>query len=402
MKGLDTPLALRSSAPSAPSALKLFPPKTHRSGERCHLGAAGNRYHGGVTELKTSPVRSGPSWASRFTAIAPLAALVLLVVGLSWYSPDFRKPENFVNILNQWSFVGIVALGMTYVIILGGIDLSVGSMVGLLAGLGMWFMRRASLPLTAETGGEAGWGWSAGAALALGLAIMLVGGPLLGTLNGLLVAVGRLPAFIATLGGLAIYRSVILAMAKGSEIPPSVEAFERIGSAKTGLTVPLIESSRGKPLVVTVSILAFLGCAVVAEIVLRRTVFGRRVMAVGDNAVAARYAGVSIGWTTTMVYMISGLMCGVAAVLNASRNNSVSSSQAGLMWELDAIAAVVIGGTAMRGGKGSVLGTVVGVLMLGVIDNMLVILDVNDHIHGLVKGVIIIGAVLMQRSRGTR
>jgi len=340
------------------------------------------------------PHKSGKSILQHIAAAGPLAALVVLIAALSLYSPDFRKPENYINILNQWSFVGIVALGMTLVIILGGIDLSVGSMVGLLAGLGMHFMHIASAAPDAG-----GLGWGAAGSISIAVVTIILGGALLGAFNGALVGIGRLPPFIATLGGLAIYRSIILALAKGAEIAPSVESFEMFGSSKSGITVPLLLSSRGKPLILTIPILVFLGLAVVAQLLLKRTVLGSHLTALGDNPTAARYAGIRINRITTAVYTICGLCCGVAALLNASRMNSVSSSQTGLMWELDAIAAVVIGGTSMRGGQGSILGTVVGVLMLGVIDNMLVILDVNDHIHGLVKGVIIIAAVLMQRIR---
>ena len=354
------------------------------------------RYHRAVTASTTSQ-RSNTPLAARVAEFGPLVALTLLVVSLSVYSPFFRKPENYINILNQGSFVGIVALGMTLVIILGGIDLSVGSMVGLLAGLGMHFMQLAAA--APEAGGL---GWGPAGAIAIAFLTMLLGGALLGAFNGLLVSIGRLPPFIATLGGLAIYRSVILALARGAEIAPSVAAFEIFGSSNSGVTIPFILSSRGKPLILTVPILAFLGLAILVHLLLKRTVLGAQLTAIGDNSTAARYAGIRLNKVTVLVYMICGLCCGVAALLNASRMNSVSSSQTGLMWELDAIAAVVIGGTSMRGGRGSIFGTVVGVLFLGVIDNMLVILDLNDHLHGLAKGVIIIAAVLLQRSRAQR
>lgn len=352
--------------------------------------------------------------------LAPMIALVLLVVGLSMYSEHFRKPENFVKIVNQWSFVGIVAIGMTWVIIVGGIDLSVGSMVALLAGAGMIAMNRvyagqvwAALPADVQATtkladvlmtapAEVKGAVSVWPAMGVGAAIMVVGGGVLGLLNGLGVTVGRLAPFIATLGTMAIFRSVILASADGSEIRSSVEAFGELGKPSNGVVIPFLETSREKPLVATWAILIFIVLAVAAELSLRLTTFGRQALAIGDNAAAARYAGVRVGRVTTMVYVLCGLLCGVAALLNASRLNSVSSSQTGMMYELDAIAAVVIGGTSMRGGSGWIIGTVVGVLLLGVIDNMLLMLDVNVHLQGLVKGCIIIAAVLFQRSRGAR
>lgn len=375
--------------------------------------------------LATTSGAGGGAWRrGRALAVlgrlAPIIALVVLVVGLSLYSEHFRKPENFVKIVNQWSFVGIVAVGMTWVVIVGGIDLSVGSMVALLAGTGMIAMNRVyagqlleAMPADQRAGvtlesvllmapAEVKAAVSVWPSIGVGGTIMVVGGALLGLLNGAGVTIGRLAPFIATLGTMAIFRSVVLASADGSEIRSSVDAFGELGRPSNGLTIPFIESSRDKPLVATWGIITFLVVAVGAEVALRFTAFGRQVLAIGDNAAAARYAGIRVGRVTTLVYVLCGTLCGVAALLSASRLNSVSSSQTGTMYELDAIAAVVIGGTSMRGGSGWIIGTVVGVLLLGVIDNMLLMLDVNTHLQGLVKGCIIIAAVLFQRSRGGR
>ncbi len=369
----------------------------------------------------TAPAhRSSRALWAFLARLAPIVVLVLLVAGLSMYSEHFRKPENFVKIVNQWSFVGIVAVGMTWVVIVGGIDLSVGSMVALLGGVGMMAMNRVyagqlldALPGELRTGAtlenvllmapaEVKAAVSVWPSIGVGGAIMVVGGALLGLLNGLGVTVGKLAPFIATLGTMAIFRSMILASSDGSEIRSSVEAFGELGRPSNGITIPSIETSRGKPLVATWAILTFIVIAVAAELSLRFTTFGRHALAIGDNPAAAKYAGVRVNRVTTMVYVLCGLLCGVAALLNASRLNSVSSSQTGAMYELDAIAAVVIGGTSMRGGSGWIIGTVVGVLLLGVIDNMLLMLDVNVHLQGLVKGCIIIAAVLFQRSRGAK
>ncbi len=329
----------------------------------------------------------------------PLLALILLIAGTAIVEAAtvpadqraFLTARNFANILGQWSYVGVVAIGMTFVILLGGIDLSVGSMVALAAGAGVYTLNAAA-------------GWGAPAAIAAAAGVCVLGGVVLGAVNGVVIARGKVAPFVATLGTLAIYRSLILAPAEGSEIRSTVSAFGELG----GTTIPIpwfapdaFETGskhlfKWDALNVRLGVVFFLGLAAIAHVVLGRTVFGRRVYAIGDNAKAARYAGVRLSWVTIGVYAISGLTCGIAALLNASRLNSVSSSTLGLFYELDAIAAVVIGGTRLQGGAGRVFGTVVGVLIMGVVGNMLNMLQVSNFYHGLVKGLIIIAAVLVQ------
>ncbi len=321
---------------------------------------------------------------SLFLKLGPLLTLVLLVLAVSIASPDFRKPENFFNIVNQMSFVGIVAVGMTWVIILGGVDLSVGSAVALLGGLGIQVMN-----LVAQSSGSPALG------IAAGVSVMLLGGPLLGLVNGGVIVLGRVAPFIVTVGTMAAYRSIILYRADGGEIRSAVSAFGDFGSS--GLTLPFIQNSRGRAIELGWPTITFLSLAFFAEFLLRRTVLGRWVFAVGGNAVAARYAGVPVGRVNLIVYAFCGLMCGVAAILTSARLNSIASASIGQMYELDAIAAVVVGGASMNGGRGSVLGTVIGVLLLGVIGNTMTMLSIENHIQGLVKGCIIIGAVLIQR-----
>ncbi len=312
----------------------------------------------------------------------PVLALVLLIAGTAIVeyarvepgSRVFLTARNFNNLLGQWSFRGIIAVGMTFVIILGGIDLSVGSMVALAGGAAIY-----ALNASAEGGGSGG-------AIALACAVCIVGGLVMGLANGLIIAKGRIAPFVATLGTLAIFRSLIVAPAEGSEIRSIVPEFAKIGSA----TLPIGDVA------VRVNTLIFLACAGVAHAVLSWTVFGRQVYAIGDNPTAAGYAGIKIDRVTMGVYGIAGLSCGIAALLNASRLNSVSSSQLGLFYELDAIAAVVIGGTRLQGGAGRVFGTVIGIAIMAVVDNMLNMLGVSNFYHGLVKGLIILAAVLVQ------
>ncbi|MFZ4574047.1 MAG: ABC transporter permease [Phycisphaerales bacterium] len=345
----------------------------------------------------SSPIAAPPaarrSWRSILERFGPLVALLLLIAGtalVEWARVPaderaFLTARNFANILGQWSYVGLVAVGMTYVVILGGIDLSVGSIVALAAGAGVYALNAAAKS-----------GWSDRGAIACAALVCVAGGALLGLLNGLVIAKGRIAPFVATLGTLVIFRSLILAPAEGSEIRSQVSAFGDLGTIS--IPIPWIGPGGG-PLGLKIGVIAFLAIAVVSHVVLTRTVFGRRVFAIGDNAQAARYAGVHIPGTTVVVYAIAGLTCGLAAVLNAARLNSVSSSSLGLFYELDAIAAVVIGGTHLRGGAGRIFGTVVGVLILGVVSNMLNMLQVSNFYHGLVKGLIIIAAVLVQPRR---
>jgi ribose transport system permease protein len=330
-----------------------------------------------------------------------LLGLVLLVGLGCLISPDaFARPMNLVNILRQSSFVGIIAIGMTFVIILGGIDLSVGSMVALLGGLGIMAMN-----------GVAGEG-NAAIPIVVAAAVMLAGGPLLGLTSGVLIAKGRITPFIATLGAMAAFRSLSLAFADGGEYRSEVPAFNGLGTGTVDL--PLTDLPLHYPVV------CFIVVAVVAHLILRKTTFGLNIQAIGDNEKAARYAAVPVDRVRILTYGLSGLTCGIAALLISSRLNSVSSSQTGSLYELDAIAAVVVGGTRMNGGAGRIWGTVVGVLILGVISNLLNMLNSDVlgqvarglhltwtrldklniiHLQGLIKGVIIVAAVLLQRAR---
>lgn len=331
-----------------------------------------------------------------------LFALVLLIVGTAiveaWKVPvedrAFLKPQNFINILRQNSMWGIVAVGMTYVIILGGIDLSVGSMVALLGGSAIYAMNAV-----AESG------HSAPLAVWTAVGVCLVGGVILGLVNGLTISWGRIAPFVATLGTMAIFRSLILGPAKGSEIRASVPSYADLGSGL--LEIPFIHINKtaedpvGSSLMLPYPVLAFLASVIVGQLVLAFTSFGLKVYSIGDNHKAARYAGVHIGLVTTAVYAICGLSAGLAALLASSRLNSIASSSTGLFYELDAIAAVVIGGTRLQGGAGRVWTTAVGVLIIGVTTNMLTMLQIDTYYQNMVKGLIVIGAVLLQIRKPT-
>ncbi len=375
---------------------------------------------------KRPPGRWGMRARGLAERLAPLIALVVLIAATAlcehWMrgTSNFLKLENWRNIFLQQSFIGIVALGMTFVIISGGIDLSVGSMVAMAGGIGIWLMNTAinaagiiedvhsareigfDVPYTALRYHMAEWfvahQWAGHEMTGVWLAVggTLVVGLAAGVLNGLIIARGRVAPFIATLGGFAAYRSIAQAVADGGEFrSASANLYAIIGSK--GISVPWVHITPALELVIPYSVIIFLGLAVVGAVVLNKTRFGRYTIAIGSNERAAVYSAINVRRVKVLVYTLAGLTCGIAALLLGSRMNSISSSGSGSFYELDAIAAVVIGGTRMTGGAGTIFGTVIGVLILGVISNMLNFLEVSPYLQGLVKGVIIVAAVLVQR-----
>ena len=326
----------------------------------------------------------------------PAAALAALVIFTIVYEISTKgesilvKPENLLNILRQVSFVGIIAMGMTLVITLGGIDLSVGSLVAFLGGIGILLLNA----LLARGSQE----W---AGVTAAFALTLVAGTIAGVLNGLLVAKGKLAPFIATLGGLAAYRSLAMTLVAGGEYrSEGTGLFGALGAG--GIPIPGTNIAPRAPVPIPLlfpwPVLIFAIVALAAWIILNRTRLGRYIVAIGSNERSAIYSAVQVDRVKILTYGILGLCTGIAALLVASRLASISSSSSGTLYELDVIAAVVIGGTRMRGGAGTIVGTVIGVLILGVIQNMLNLLQVSVYLQGLVKGLVIIGAVLLQRT----
>jgi ribose transport system permease protein len=309
----------------------------------------------------------------------PLLALLVLVIISTILYPRFVELQNLLNILRQVSYTGIIALGMTFVIISGGIDLSVGSMTAFAGAFAILALNSATQGLMMFSPTWLGLALSILAAVGASFAIALAAG----FVNGFLVTKGRIAPFIVTLGTMAIFRSLTLYVGKAGE-------FRSVNSSygEMGMSVVL-----GIPLPVWI----FFILAVILSIVLERTKFGRYVCAVGSNEKVARYSAINVDRVRLISYVIVGLMVGITAVLISARLNSLSSTNAGKDYEMDAIAAVVIGGTAMTGGKGSIWGTVIGAIILGIINNMLNMLGVSPYLQGLVKGIVIIGAVSIQR-----
>ena len=284
---------------------------------------------------------------------------------------------NWLNILRNNAPVGIIALGMTFVIISGGIDLSVGSTLVAVGAMVMMVVDGSA------TGLLAGMGIPGVPAYIIAIAVGLVFGALLGWLNGVLIAHGKLPPFIATLGTMQIFRSVTQHLTQHAN--PSVpKGFLQIANLKIGSFYIM-------------PILYWLAIAAVLYVVSKRTTFGRHVFAVGSNIRTARLSGINVNKVKRRIYMLTGMLVAIAAIIQVSRIGSMDYASAGSGYEMDAIAAVIVGGTSMSGGKGSIVGTVLGMLIIGVMNNLLTLFGVPPFLREACKGVIVIVAVLLQK-----
>ena len=333
-----------------------------------------------VAKARSSHPVSGFELFARF---APLIFLALLMLVFALLEPRFLTARNLLNVLRQVSIYGILGVGMTLVILTGGIDLSVGSLVAL----------SGMLAAVAARGGFVN-GFDAHPEVLRGLpwweavlVALLVGGAG-GAFQGLLVARLRVPAFVVTLGGMSAFRGLTLIIGNGGPISGFDERFAFWGQGQLG-PVPA-------------PVVAFLIVAVVGHLVLHHSAYGRAVYAVGGNREAARLCGLPVRWIDASVYLLVGLCAGLGGFLLTSRLNS-AEAVAGSQYELSVIAAVVIGGTSLFGGVGSVPGTVVGTLLVGVLLNGLVILNVSSYVQQIIIGGAIVFAVAFDtyaKSRG--
>lgn len=312
-----------------------------------------------------------------------IAFIVLFAFNVFRPGSTFLDPENLRNLVSQSAVVGLIAIGMTFVIITGGIDLAVGSLVA---------MAGAATILVLNKLGTSGASTAIIVALLAGLGV----GALMGLANGLVVAYGRVAPFIVTLAGLAGFRSIAMVLGDGGEIRSTVPSFQNIGFG--GIPLPA-KTANGEPVVLYWSVVIFIVVALVAGFALNKTRFGRHVIAVGANEKAAHYSAIDTKKVKVAVYTMLGLLTGLAAFLLTARMNSVGTGSVGLYYELDAIAAVVIGGTSLRGGRGRIWGTVVGMLLLTLISNMMTAYRIDTDWQGLVRGAVILIAVLMQRQK---
>lgn len=322
--------------------------------------------------------RKTARWLAGFAArYGIVLALVLLCVVLAIVSEHFLTTRNILNVLRQSSINGILAIGMTFVILTRGIDLSVGSVVAL-AGV-----VAASYATTSSTAMVAGGPYPAVLALAVGIGV----GMAAGSVSGVVVARFAVPAFVATLGMLSAARGLTLLYSGGRPVPALTPEFRWIGTGDI----------LGIPMPVVLFALVF----GVAWWVLGYTRYGRYVYAVGGNPHAAKVSGISVSRVRFSVYVISGALAGLGGMILAARTGS-ALPQAGIAYELDAIAAVVIGGTSLAGGVGRVTGTVIGALLIGVLNNGLDLLGVESYYQQVFKGVLIVAAVMLDQARHRR
>ncbi len=323
--------------------------------------------------MSTGNQRSRFPWAAKRTGWwrienlgLYLVTLVIFVL-LSFASRYFLTPSNLFDVLRQSTFVLIIALGSTFVIMTGGIDLSVGAILGLSAGV--------TSVILLQTGGST----------ILAVAGGLLAGLLCGLVNGLLITRLRVTDFISTLATLSVFRGILYMMTEGVPFAKFANpTFSFLGRGMLG-PIPF-------PVIITIAVFLLLSH------LLNQMKFGRHVLATGSNREAARLSGVQTDQIKLRVYMISGVCCALAGILLGSRLSSVPPDL-GQGYELSAIAAVVIGGTALSGGRGSLSGTVLGAVMIAMISNGLILLNVNPFYQVVINGVLIVIAVALNRSR---
>ncbi|GAB6087622.1 ribose ABC transporter permease [Alkaliphilus crotonatoxidans] len=293
--------------------------------------------------------------------------LIIFAAIIAIINPRFLTVSNLLNVLRQTSINAIIAAGMTFVILTGGIDLSVGSILGFIGALAAWLI-------------AAGVNW------ALVLIISLVVGTLLGLANGYIITRGKVQPFIATLATMTLLRGATLVFTDGKPISighgPGAAKFADLGSGYL-LGIPL-------PIYMTLAVFAL------GYYILKQTPFGRYTYALGGNEEATALSGINTRRIKAYVYGISGLLSALAGIIVTARLSS-AQPQAGSGYELDAIAAVVLGGTSLSGGVGGILGTVIGALIIGILNNGLNLMDVSSYYQQLVKGLVILIAVLLDR-----
>lgn len=300
--------------------------------------------------------------------MGPLLGLILLVVILSIISSDFLSISNIFNVLRQVSINALIAFGMTFVILTGGIDLSVGSIVALSSALAAGMMAS---------------GTNTGIAILAGI----LSGAAMGTVNGIIISRGKVAPFIATLATMTIFRGLTLVYTQGKPITGLPESFGMIG--------------RGYLFEIPMPVIWVLIAFIILYVILKFTTLGRHVYALGGNEEATRLSGINTHQVKTLVYTISGLLAAVSGIILTSRLNSAQPT-AGTSYELDAIAAVVIGGTSLSGGKGWIAGTLVGAMIIGILDNGLNLMNVSSFYQQVVKGAVILLAVLLDRSKNNK
>lgn len=319
--------------------------------EKINLGNAAEEGKFGILKNKITEF---------FMKYRTFAILILILFVASFLSESFLSFMNITNLARQVSIIGIIGVGMTFVILTGGIDLSVGTNVAMTGALAATIVQKTQ-------------------SVTLGIVVAILVGGSIGMVNGTLITKAKLPPFIVTLGTMVLLRGMVLVFTQGSPIATKSQSFNFIGKGYIlGLPLPVI---------------ILLGVYAAGFIILKYTKFGRTVYGVGGNEEASRLSGINTSLSITKVYVISGILAGLAGLILTGRLGSAQPT-AGTGYELDAIAAVILGGTSLSGGVGSVLATLAGVTILGVLDNILVLMNVNPFASDIVKGTVIILAVL--------
>ena len=323
-------------------------------------------------------------WAHNpmFSTLLALVAMVLVQsVVMTNLAGSFggmfgKMGMAWLNILRNNTYAGIIGLGMCFVIISGGIDLSVGSMLCALGAMLMYLLDEGAGPLAAM-------GITGVPAYIISIVLIIIAGTLMGLINGALISYGKLPPFIATLGTMKIFRSVTQQMTKTFN-PTVPKGFKLIASAKIGGQVIL-------PIIYWVLVV------IAMHIIFKKTILGRQTIAIGSNERAAKLSGINVSKVKCKIYALSGMMVAIASVIYLARIGSMDFANAGSGYEMDAIAAVIVGGTSMAGGKGSLVGAFVGMLIMGVMNNILNSVGVPTFLCDAIKGAIIIFAVMLQK-----
>ncbi|OHV82883.1 ABC transporter permease [Rhizobium sp. LCM 4573] len=322
------------------------------------------------------PADEGPR--IRWAELAPFIALALIVVLGALVNSNFIASANLINVITRSAFIAVIALGATFVISSGGLDLSVGSMLAFVTGIMIMAMNHLAPAFGA---------W----AIPIGAALALVVGSLCGLFNGLIVTIGRIEPFIVTLGTMGIFRALITFMTDGGSLP-----IDR--SLRDAYRPLYFGNIFGIPYPVLITFVMVL----LGAVLLYKTKYGRRLTSAGSNVEVARFSGVNVAAVRTIAYVIQGFCVAVAAICYVPRLGAVTPTT-GQLWELQVITAVVIGGTVLRGGRGRIGGTIAGVLILEVIANVMVLSDmVSEYLVAAVQGAIIIIAMLAHRFTASR
>ncbi len=314
----------------------------------------------------------------RWGELAPFIALALIVLVGALVNSNFVSSANLINVITRSAFIAIIAIGATFVIASGGLDLSVGSMMAFVTGIMIMVMNHLA---------PAFGGW----AIPIGASVGLIVGSLCGLFNGLIVTVGRIEPFIVTLGTMGIFRALITFMTDGGSLPIDRSLREAYRPVYFG-------SLFGIPYPVLITAVVVLAGA----FLLYKTKFGRRLTSAGSNVEVARFSGVNVAAVRTTAYVIQGVCVAIAAICYVPRLGAATPTT-GQLWELQVITSVVIGGTLLRGGRGRIGGTIAGALILEVIANVMVLSDmVSEYLVAAVQGAIIIIAMLAHRFTANR